>query len=73
VTIFTDNCAKQFKCRFHFGWIADAGIMCLGCFGVATGKRVKIEHHYFGPCHGKNQSDGEGGAAKTYVKLMVKS
>lgn len=28
-TIFTDNCAKQFKCRFHFGWVGDAGVKAL--------------------------------------------
>lgn len=71
--IFTDNCAKQFKCRFHFGWVADAGIKAFDSVGTPTGERLHIEHHYFGPCHGKNPSDGEGGAAKNYAKLMVKN
>ncbi|CAM9563467.1 unnamed protein product [Ectocarpus sp. 4 AP-2014] len=71
VTIWTDNCAKQFKCRFHFGWIADAFIFCRDRHGNVTGVRVRVEHHYFGACHGKNLSDAEGGMTKVFVRLMV--
>ncbi|CAM9863005.1 unnamed protein product [Ectocarpus fasciculatus] len=70
-TIWTDNCAKQFKCRFHFGWVADAQIMELDKDGEPTGIRVHMEHHYFGACHGKNVSDAEGGMTKEYVRRMV--
>lgn len=70
-TIWTDNCAKQFKCRFHFGWVADAQIMGLDKDGEPTGIRVHMEHHYFGACHGKNVSDAEGGMTKEYVRRMV--
>ncbi|CAN0086092.1 unnamed protein product [Pylaiella littoralis] len=70
-TIFTDNCAKQFKCRFHFGWVADADIGALDKRGDATGKRVHLEHHYFGACHGKNVSDSEGAITKEYARQMV--
>ncbi|CAN0357792.1 unnamed protein product [Ectocarpus sp. 6 AP-2014] len=70
-TIWTDNCAKQFKCRFHFGWVADAQIMGLDKDGEPTGIRVHMEHHYFGACHGKNVSDAEGGMTKEYVRRMI--
>lgn len=71
VTIWTDNCAKQFKCRFHFGWVADALILGRDDSGESTGDRVHVEHHYFGACHGKNLSDAEGGVTKEYVRRMV--
>ena len=71
VIIWTDNCAKQFKCRFHFGWIADAFIFCRDGHGNVTGVRVHVEHHYFGACHGKNLSDAEGGMTKEFVRMMV--
>ena len=71
VTIFTDNCAKQFKCKFHFGWVTDSGIMTRDNDGRATCVRLHIEHHYFGACHGKNISDSEGGITKTYARDQV--
>ncbi|CAN0176080.1 unnamed protein product, partial [Ectocarpus sp. 12 AP-2014] len=55
VTIWTDNCAKQFKYRL----------------GNVTAVRVHVEHHYFGACHGKNLSDAEGGITKEFVRMMV--
>lgn len=70
-TIFSDNCAKQFKCRFHFGWLADVGIRAKDAHGGDTGLRLVVEHHYFGPSHGKNSSDSEGGVCKSYVRMMV--
>ncbi|CAN0518282.1 unnamed protein product, partial [Laminaria digitata] len=49
-TIYSDNCSKQFN-----------GIMCRGSDGAETGEKLRIEHHYFGSCHGKDISDSEGG------------
>lgn len=69
-TIFTDNCAKQFKCKYHFGWVADSGIVTRHNNRRETGDR-HIEHHYFGACHGKNISDSEGGITKTYARDQV--
>lgn len=71
--IWTDNCAKQFKCRFHWGWIGDAGIFVLDAHGVSTGEKLYIEHNYFGPKHGKNASDGAGAGAKSFTSTMVKN
>lgn len=67
VTFFTDNCSKQFKCRFSFGWIADAGVFVDG----APHERVHVEAHYYGACHGKSLSDSEGGVVKTFAKSRV--
>lgn len=69
--IFTDNCAKQFKCKFNFAWVAANGIMIRDNDGNITGIRLHIEHHYFGACHGKNISDSEGGITKTYARDQV--
>ena len=69
--ILSDNCGKQFKCRYHFGWIGGVMIFIIGESGVTTEDRVHIEHHYFGPSHGKNSSDSEGAVTKTYVRTMV--
>ncbi|CAN0054440.1 unnamed protein product [Sphacelaria rigidula] len=52
-TGLSDNCFKQFKCRYHFGWVGGAMILVLDKGGVTTEYRVHIEHHYFGPSHGK--------------------
>lgn len=70
-TIFTDNCGKQFKCKYHFGWVADSGVKVRREDGGATGKGVHIEHHYFGACHGKNMSDSEGGVTKSHARANV--
>ena len=70
-TMFTDNCAKQFKGRFHFEWVADSGIMVRDNDGKPTGERRMVEHHYFGACHWKNISDSEGGITKTYARDQV--
>lgn len=72
-TIFTDNCAKQFKCKYHFGWVADSGVKARDEGGVPTGRAVHIEHHYFGACHGKNVSDSEGGVTKTWARANVRN
>lgn len=69
--IFTENVPKQFKCRFHFGLVADSGIMCLNNKGLSTGEKGRWEHHYFGACHGKNISDSESGITKTYARDSV--
>ncbi|CAM9937671.1 unnamed protein product, partial [Sphacelaria rigidula] len=67
VIIFSDNCGKQSKCRFHFGWVAGAMILALDSRGAPNGKHFHMEHHYFGPSHDKNSSDSEGAVTKTYV------
>lgn len=67
-TIFTDNCGKQFKCKFHFGWVADSGVKVCDNDGQPTEKNVHLEHHYFGACREKNISDSEGGVTKTYAR-----
>ncbi|CAM9827844.1 unnamed protein product [Ectocarpus fasciculatus] len=69
--IFTDNCAKQFKCRFHFGWVAQSGVMIRDSDGNATDMRLVVEHHYFGSCHGKSNSDSEGVITKLAERTNV--
>lgn len=69
--LWTDNCAKQFKCKFHFGYLADCGIEVVDDEGVPTGVRLNIEHHYYCSGHGKNMSDAEGGTTKSYTRMMV--
>ncbi|CAM9273681.1 unnamed protein product [Ectocarpus sp. 8 AP-2014] len=69
--IFTDNCAKQFKCRFHFGWVAQSGLMVRDSDGNVTDMRLVVEHHYFGSCHGKNYSDTEGAITKLAERTNV--
>ncbi|CAM9797633.1 unnamed protein product [Sphacelaria rigidula] len=71
VIIFSDHCGKQFKCRFQFGWVAGAMILALDSRGAPNKKHFHMEHHYFGPSHGKNSSDSEGAVTKTYVRTMV--
>lgn len=66
-TSYTDNCAKQFKCLFTFGWVSDAKVFVDG----SPERRVHIEAHYYGACHGKSLSDSEGGVIKTYAKSRV--
>ncbi|CAM9567752.1 unnamed protein product [Ectocarpus sp. 12 AP-2014] len=46
-TFFTDNCAKQFKCRFHFGWLASHEVMIRDINGESTDVPVHVEHHCF--------------------------
>lgn len=72
--IWTDNCAKQFKCKYHWGWVGDAGVYVADARGESTagGKKLHIEHHYFGPKHGKNPSDSAGAQAKSFTTMMVK-
>ncbi|CAM9719469.1 unnamed protein product [Sphacelaria rigidula] len=70
-TVLSDNCFKQFKRRYHFGSDGGAMILALDEGGVSTENKVHIEHHYFGPSHGKNSSDSEGAVTKTYVRTMV--
>ncbi|CAN0442335.1 unnamed protein product, partial [Ectocarpus sp. 8 AP-2014] len=72
-TLFTDNCAKQFKCLFQFNWVSDSGVKVQDEGGAPTERLVHVEHHYFGSGHGKNVSDSEGGVTKTWVRQMVKN
>ncbi|CAB1107993.1 unnamed protein product [Ectocarpus sp. CCAP 1310/34] len=51
---FTDNCAKRFKCRLHFGWLASHEVIIRDINGESTNVPVHAEHHYFGSCHGKS-------------------
>ena len=71
--IWTDNCAKHFKCKYHWGWVSDAGIYALDGDGESTGRKLHIEHNHFGPKHGKNPSDGAGASAKGFATMMVKT
>lgn len=72
VVIWSDNCAKQFKCMTHFGWVADSGVMVRTKEGdINHGTPLKIEHHYFGSGHGKNLSDSEGAVAKNLGRKYV--
>ena len=32
-----------------------------------------VQQHFFGSCHGKNPSDGEGGVVKSKVSQLIKS
>ncbi|CBJ33599.1 conserved unknown protein [Ectocarpus siliculosus] len=68
---FTDNCAKQFKCRFHFGWLASRAVMVCDTNGESTNVPVHIEHHYFGSCHGKSSSDSEGANTKGVTRHNI--
>lgn len=72
VVIWSDNCAKQFKCRTHFGWVADSGVkVCAKEGEIDHETPLKIEHHYFGSGHGKNLSDSEGAVAKNLGRKNV--
>lgn len=73
--IWTDNCAKQFKCKYHWGWVVDARICVADANGESTegSDKLHIEHHYFGPKHGKNPSDSAGAQAKSFTTMMVKN
>lgn len=67
VIIMTDNCGKQFKCQYIFGWIGDCEIHVAG----DPGTRLHVECDYYGACHGKSISDSEGGVVKTFAKNKV--
>lgn len=69
--IWSDNCGKQFKCMWHFGWVAACGVKVRNEEGQPTEKNLHLEHHYFGACHGKNISDSEGGVTKTHARNNV--
>lgn len=69
--VFTDNCAKQFKCRYSFNYVSDSGIMVRDAAGRVTGRRLHLEWHYYGSCHGKNSSDSEGSVTKSTHKTNV--
>lgn len=62
--VFTDNCAKQFKCRYHFHFVSDSGIKARDAAGRKTAEELRLEWHYFGSCHGKSSSDSEGSVTK---------
>lgn len=68
-TFFTDNCGKQFKCATSFGFIGDCGIHVV----EEPNRRLYVEAHYFGACHGKSLSDSEGGVVKTLARSLVVS
>lgn len=69
VTIFTDNCGKQFKCATAFGYIGDCRVHIVH----EPNSRLHIEAHYFAACHGKSVSDSEGGVVKTFARSQVVS
>lgn len=61
-TFFTDNCSKQ--CATSFGFIDDCGVYDV----YERRRRVHVEAHYYGVCHGKSLSGSERGVAKTFAK-----
>lgn len=63
-TIFTDNCAKQFKCRFHFHFVSDSGVKVRDAGGRKTAQDLHLEWYYYGACHGKSSPDSEGSVTK---------
>ena len=63
--VFTDNCAKQFKCRYHFHFVSDAKVKVRNSEGAKTDRDLHFEWHYFGSNHGKSSSDSEGSVTKT--------
>lgn len=68
-TFFTDNCGKQFKCSYSFGFVGDSEVFVSG----DPARRLHIEAHYYDACHGKSLSDSEGGVVKTLAKNPVVS
>ena len=69
--VFTDNCAKQFKSRFGFNYVSDPRIKTRDADGRATDIDLHLEWHYFGSCHGKNNSDSEGSVTKSTYRNNV--
>lgn len=66
-TFWTDNCGKQLKCQYSFGFIGNVKAHAAG----RPDERLHVEAHYFGACHGKSLSGSEGGVVKTYAKSKV--
>ncbi|CAM9649643.1 unnamed protein product [Ectocarpus sp. 13 AM-2016] len=69
--IFTDNFAKQFKCRLNFGWLASHEVMIRDNNGESTDVPVHVKHHYFGSCHEKSGSDSEGANTKDTTRQNI--
>lgn len=67
VSMFTDNCGKQFKCSTSFGFVGDCAVHVVN----EPSRRLHIEAHYYGACHGKSLSDSEGAVVKTFAKNQV--
>ena len=63
-TFFPDNCGKQFKFATSFG---DCGIHVAN----EPTRRLHVEAHYYGACHGKSLWDSEGGVVKTFARNQV--
>lgn len=62
---FTDGASCQFKCRASLADLSQ---------GLSFGSsHVRVQRNYFGSCHGKGPSDGEGGTLKNRVRTAVKS
>ena len=55
--LVTDNCGFQFKCRNHFGWMAD--------YVEEDHGLMTMQHGYNAEMHGKGMVDEEGGSGKT--------
>jgi hypothetical protein len=58
LSFWSDNCADQFKNKFHFGW---------GSRFVESKELQALFVNYFAPGHGKGICDSEGGIAKHAV------
>ena len=55
---FCDNCSRQYKSKWPFQFISEAGILTIRMF--------------FGACHGKGPADGAVGGIKSVAKRAVK-
>lgn len=66
-TIITDNCPYQFKCMVMFGYVGHCGVYV----DDDADKRLHLESHYYGDCHGKSISNSEGAVVKTFANTKV--
>ena len=58
LSMWSDNCGEQFKCKYHFGW---------GSGFLQSRGLLALWFNYFAPGHGKGICDSEGGIAKHAV------
>ena len=58
LSLWSDNCGDQFKCKYHFGW---------GSGFLSKKGLFAIFFNFFAPGHGKGICDSEGGIAKHKV------
>ena len=60
---WTDGVASQFKSKIPLTDIL---------YGL-TGGKIWLERNYFGSCHGKGASDGEGSVVKSFATRAIKA